>query len=141
MGWFHRIAKTCQMPLMLNQFGEDVFLSRPGELTIDPNTSVAIQGIVRVTAQESVGPTGQAMIESADLLLPVHSEDFEPGHFPEFLLYDGKIEKLTTAHIVHFRRQVFAIEAIGSEDSGFRKLQCKARRSEVTSRSVLQGRL
>ena len=141
MSWFNRIAKTCQMPMVLSQMGEDVFLSRAGELVIDPNVSAPITAVVRVTSQEATTQNGQAMIERAEVLLPVHADEYEPAHPDEYLLYDGKIEKLTTAHIILLRGQIFSIESIGSEDGGFRKLMCKARKSEVTNRSTLNGRL
>lgn len=129
------------MPLILNQMGEDVYLSRAGQLDIDPNIAVPIQAVVKVVSMEAATQNGQAMIERADVLLPVHSDDYEPGHFPEFMLYDGTIEKLTTAHILKLRGQIFSIEAIGTEDAGFRKLTCKSRKPEVTNRSTLNGRL
>ena len=129
------------MPLILSQMGEDVFLSRPGQLDIDPNIARPIQGVVRVVSMESVTQNGQAMIERAEVLLPVHADEYEPGHEIEFMFYDGSIEKMTTAHIIKLRGQIFSIESIGSEDGGFRKLVCKARKPEVTHRSTLNGRL
>lgn len=129
------------MPLILNQMGEDVFLSRAGQLNIDPNIARPIQGVVKVVSLESVTQNGQAMIERAEVLLPVHADEYEPGHEIEYLFYDGMIEKLTTAHIIKLRGQIFSIEAIGTEDGGFRKLTCKARKPEITNRSTLNGRL
>lgn len=115
--------------------GEDCYLSRVGQLVIEPSAS-AVSGIVSIVSAESQTTNGQSMIERADVLLPATSDDCG-----ECTFQDGTVEKLTTAHIISIRGQIFSIETIGVPRAGFRKLTCKSRKNEVTSRSTLNGRL
>lgn len=116
-------------------FGEDCYLSRVGQLSIDANAS-AISGIVSIVSAESQTTNGQSMIERAEVLLPASSDDCG-----ECTFQDGTVEKLTTAHIISIRGQIFSIETIGVPRAGFRKLTCKSRKREVANHSTLNGRL
>ena len=135
--WFNNIAKTCQMPMVLDQMGEPVYVSRVGALSIHENDQYPIRAIVKVTSRESTTRSGQAMIEVAEVLLPVLPNN---GSL-ESMQYEGIIENLTTAHVIKIRGQILSIESIGTEDGGFRKLICKAVKREFTSRSTLNGRM
>lgn len=135
MSWFNQIAKTCQMPLMLDQFGEKVYISLGGEFEIHQDAWNGISAVVKIDTQEGANQNGQAMIERAEVLLPVDESRYQNGHFADI------VKKLTTAHVLKIRGQIFSIEAIGTENGGYRKLICKARKPETTNRSLLNGRL
>lgn len=128
------------MPMVISQMGEPVHFSRPGEFTISESNGQWIPGVIKVISMEAASRDGQAMIEIAEVLLPVHDAEFVGGHPQELNLWRD-VEKWTTAHVVKFRGQIFSIESIGTEDGGFRKMTCKSRKKEITNRSALNGRL
>lgn len=134
------------MPMVLDQMGEDIEISRAGELRINSFDNRRFTAVVKVISQEAnttkaSTTNGQAMIERAEVLIPVFLDEYFTSYDPTFYDYDRHDEKFTTAHTVKIRGQIFSIESIGTEDGGFRKMICNARNREVTNRSALNGRL
>ncbi len=137
-GFFHNIAETMQSPMLFEQFGEDVRFSVPGESALDESLpGIETKAIVKVI-QSINTDGGQAVILRAEVVLRVAYEaQYRTG--PEFP--GSHLRDLKTTQTVAIRGQVFAIESIGPISAGTRKIVCIARLGEVTSRSVLSGRL
>jgi hypothetical protein len=124
-GYFHTFAETVQAPLMFNQFGETVHISKvdeDGAFSRESNDKYQATGIIRVIASESKGKTGQTFILKAEVLLRYQSE-----------LDHENVNELRSNQVIGFRGQTFRIEALGEISSGFRKVICVATKQEFTS--------